>query len=587
MEARDEKAEVMTRSLSLFVVLTFATAAAAQQTPPAGATRPGPKEPARKDTTPGFVIRDQAVIANCGGCHVRDSAGRMERLSYMRKTPEGWESSIRRMVALQDVRLDPTVARAINKYLSNQQGLAPEEARPARFEAERRLIDHRYTADTRTEQTCRACHSLGRVMSQRRTRDEWELLLATHRAYYPLVDFQAFRRGGPPPPDSAGAPHPMDLAVTHLSRVFPLRTPEWAAWSATIRPPNLAGEWVLSGKEPGRGPFSGRLVITKSGSAGDEFTTRATYRYAADGKVVTREGRAVVYTGFQWRGRSSESGAPADSAWREVVFVEPGWQQMSGRWFKGGYDEFGMDVSLSRLGAGPVLAGVYPRALQAGARDQQITVMGANLPRDAQGAAVDFGPGVRVERVVRADGDSLVLRVAVDSATPIGARDLFLAGAALRGAAVVYDKVARIKVTPLAGMARVGGVAFPKQYQQFEALAYHNGPDAKPDTEDDIEIGPVDVAWSLEEYGVTYDDDDLKYVGKIDQRGLFTPNLDGPNPQRSGNRNNIGDVWVVATYQPNGNESGPSARPLKARAHLLVTVPLYLRWEPWKGESDR
>ena len=423
-------------------------------------------------------------------------------------------------------------------------------------------------------------------MSQRRTRDEWELLLATHRAYYPLVDFQAFRRGGPPPPDSAGAPHPMDLAVTHLSRVFPLRTPDWAAWSATMRPPNIAGEWVLSGKDAGRGPFSGRLTITKSASADDEFTTRATYRYAGEPNSVTREGRAIVYTGFQWRGRSSEAGSPADSSWREVMFVEPGWQEISGRWFKGGYDEFGMDISLTRLGAGPVLAGVYPRALRSGVRDQQVTLTGANLPRDLQAGAVDFGPGVRVERVVRSDGDSIVVRVAVDSGAPIGMRDLFLAGAALKSATVVYDKVARIKVTPLAGMARVGGAAYPKQYQQFEAIAYHTGADAKPDTEDDIEIGPVDVAWSLEEYGVTYDDDDIKYVGRIDQRGLFTPNLDGPNPQRSQNRNNIGDVWVVATYQPNG-ENGPNAtaaRPLKARAHLLVTVPLYMRWEPWKAE---
>ena len=582
MEAVDDKAEVMTRLLSLVAGFALATGALAQGTPPATASRPGQRaEPARKDTTPGFVIRDEAVIANCGGCHVRDSAGRMERLSYMRKTPEGWETSIRRMVVLQDVRLDPAVARAINKYFSNTQGLAPGEARPARFEAERRMIDHRYTADTRTEQACRNCHSLGRVMSQRRTRDEWELLMATHRGYYPLADFQGFRRGGPPPPDSAGAPHPMDVAVTHLSRVFPLRTPDWAAWSATMRPPRIEGEWVLAGKEPGRGPFTGRLTIVKSPSADDEFTTRAAYRYATGGKVVTREGRAIVYTGFQWRGRSSERGTPADSAWREVMFVEPGWQEMSGRWFKGGYDEFGMDVSLTRLGAGPVLASVYPRALRAGVRNQQVTVTGANLPRDAQAAVVDFGPGVRVERVERGDADSMVVRVAVDSGAPVGARDLFLAGAALRGAAVVYDRVARIKVTPLAGMARIGGVVFPKQYQQFEAIAYHNGADAKPDTEDDIEIGPVDVTWSLEEYGVTYDDDDVKYVGRIDQRGLFTPNLDGPNPQRSGNRNNIGDVWVVATYQP--DENGNGARPLKARAHLLVTVPLYMRWEPWKG----
>jgi quinohemoprotein amine dehydrogenase len=82
------------------------------------------------------------------------------------------------------------------------------------------------------------------------------------------------------------------------------------------------------------------------------------------------------------------------------------------------------------------------------------------------------------------------------------------------------------------------------------------------------------VTWGLEEYAVTYDDDDLKYVGSVDTKGLFTPGLDGPNPNRSGNRNNVGDVWVVATFTP------PSGSPIRGRAHLLVTVPLYMRWDP-------
>ena len=573
----------MTR-LAGIALVALANGAWAQGNPPSAQKAAAP---ARKDSTSGFAINDQNVIQNCSRCHVRDSSGVMQRLSYMRKTPEGWEISLRRMVALQHVRVDPATARAIIKYLSNAQGLAPAEARPARFESERRAIDYKYAADSRTEQTCHACHSLGRVISQRRTKDEWDLLLATHRAYYPLVDFQAFRRGGPPPPDSAGAPEPMDVAVAHLSKVFPLRTPDWAAWSATMRPARIEGEWVLSGSEPGRGAFSGRLTITKSPNGDDEFTTKATYRYARGGATVTRDGKAMVYTGFQWRGRSSEAGTPADSAWREVMFIEPGWQEISGRWFRGGYDEFGMDVSLSRLGAGAVIAGVYPRALKAGSRDQQVTVVGANLPRDTQAAALDFGPGVHVDNVMRADGDSIVARVAVDAKASVGERDLFIAGASLKSAAVVYDKISRIKVTPAAGMARVGGAVFPKQYQQFEAIAYNNGADGKPDTEDDVEIGPVDVSWSLEEYSVTYDDDDIKYVGRIDQRGLFTPNLDGPNPQRSRNRNNVGDVWVVATYQDseNGQGNGTGTRPLKARALLLVTVPLYLRWEPWKGDQ--
>jgi len=55
---------------------------------------------------------------------------------------------------------------------------------------------------------------------------------------------------------------------------------------------------------------------------------------------------------------------------------------------------------------------------------------------------------------------------------------------------------------------------------------------------------------------------------------LFTPALDGPNPARSGNRDNVGDVWVVATHTP-----GADAAPMRARAHLVVTVPLYMRWD--------
>ncbi|HUF26390.1 MAG TPA: quinohemoprotein amine dehydrogenase subunit alpha [Gemmatimonadaceae bacterium] len=531
----------------------------------------------QRDTTTGFPIRSQAVIANCAGCHVRDSAGMMSRLSWMRKAPEGWEASIRRMVTLHNVQVDPAAAREIVKYLSDQHGLAPEELRPARFEAERRMIDYRYTADARTETACRACHSMGRVLSQRRTREEWELLLATHRALYPLVDFQAFRRGGPPPPDSAPPPHPMDHAVTHLSRTFPLRTPLWTAWAATMRAPRIEGQWLLSGTEPGRGAFHGRVTISRVTGAGDEITTRATYRYVSGGPAVTREGRAIVYTGYQWRGRSSERSGGGDDPWREVLFIEPGWQEISGRWFKGGYDEIGMDVSLRRIGAGIMLAGIAPRALRAGGGTQDVTIFGANLPRSVQPSAIDFGPGVRVERVVRATPDSITVRVRVDSAASIGLRDLYAAGGALRDAAVVYDRVSRIRVTPQAGMARVGGIQFPKQLQQFEAVAVHDGADGRPDTPDDLELGPVPVAWSLEEYGVTYDDDDLKFVGAIDQRGLFTPAVDGPNPQRSGERNNIGDVWVVATHQPAGGGS-----PLKARAHLVVTVPLYMRWEPWR-----
>ena len=524
------------------------------------------------DTTRGFAVNDAKTIQHCARCHRRDSTGMMQRVSFERKTPEGWEMSVRRMAQLNKVEMPAADARAIVRYLSNTHGLAPAEVKPGRFEAERRVVEHRYTADRVTETACRACHSMGRVITQRRTREEWGLLVATHRGLYPNSDFQAFRRGGPTPTDSTPQPHPMDAAITHLARAFPLRTPEWTAWSASMRAAPVDGAWLLSGNEAGKGPFFGRVTITKSPTASDEFTTKATYRYARDGRMVTRTGKSIVYTGFQWRGRSMESAA--DSGLREVMFVEPGWQEMSGRWFKGAYDEFGVDVTLTRMSVAPAIAGVSRRAVKSNTRGQDLTLFGANFPRTVTADQVDFGPGIKVTRVVRATADSISLTIDTDSAATTGTRDLFVAGAALRDGILVYDKISRVRVTPGAGMARVGGAAVPKQFQQFEASAWSNGADGKPDTADDFEIGPVPVTWSVEEYGVTYRDDDVKFVGAIDRNGLFTPALDGPNPARSAERNNIGDVWIVATWQP--SEAG--ARPVKARAHLVVTVPLYSFW---------
>jgi quinohemoprotein amine dehydrogenase len=115
---------------------------------------------------------------------------------------------------------------------------------------------------------------------------------------------------------------------------------------------------------------------------------------------------------------------------------------------------------------------------------------------------------------------------------------------------------------------------FPKQFQQFEAIGINNGPDRKPGTADDFTLGPVDVTWKIEEYAATFNDDDVPFVGTIDANGLFTPNVDGPNPKRSGNRNNIGDVWVVAELAA----QDVKAQPIRGRAHLLVTVPLYMNW---------
>jgi quinohemoprotein amine dehydrogenase len=444
---------------------------------------------------------------------------------------------------------------------------------------EKRLDDFKYAADKDTETICSKCHSMGRVILQRRTKTDWEYLIAMHRGYYPISDFQAFRRLGPlqtlPGPD--GRPpdnrQPMEKAIAHLSTAFPLATPEWSAWSANMRAPKLAGRWAFAGYQPGKGPVYGVVTISP-GAAEDEFITACDAVYARNGQALQRTGKAIVYTGYQWRGRSL-AGDQDKEGMREVMFVDRDMHQMTGRWFTGAYEEIGMDVRLDRIGNDPVVLGLDRMAIKKGATGT-IAIHGINLPANVMADGIDLGRGVKVTRVVSSTPTMVKAEVEVSSDAPIGKRDVFVAGASLPAGAVVYDKVDAIKVRPQAGMARLGGINFPKGFAQFEAIAYSNGADGKPGTKDDIEIGPVEAAWRMDEYASTYGDDDIQFVGKLDNNGFFTPNVDGPNPARHNHTNNYGDVWVVATYHP---PDGKDAAPVRGRAHLLVTVPLYIRFD--------
>jgi len=449
------------------------------------------------------------------------------------------------------------------------------------------MIDVSYDADKETATVCSSCHSIGRWQSERRTNEEWSLLLAMHRGYYPLVDNQpmnggqGFRRTRPlqTEPGEDGRPpdnrHPMERALEHLTKTYPLNTPSWASWSASMQPAKLAGRWAVSGYQAGKGPIVGQVVISADPNAPDSFNVDTHYTIARTGEAITRAGKAVVYTGFQWRGRGGLPGS--DNVWREAMMVERDWREMSGRWFTGAYEETGIDVKPVRLGAEPVVFGSDLAAIKTSSTARAVKIYGANLPATIKAEDIGFGQGVKVTRVVSARPDEVQVEVDVAANAPIGPRDLSVAGNIKPAALVVYDRIDGIKVLPQAGMARVGGVVFPKQLQQFEAVGTHNGPDGKPGTDDDLNLGMVDVKWSVEEYTATFGDDDAQFVGALDDKGLFTPNVDGPNSKRSGNRNNVGDVWIVAEYIPPPGTPAPP-KPIRARAHLLVTVPLYMSW---------
>jgi quinohemoprotein amine dehydrogenase len=551
-----------------------------QAAPSAETAKPAPEE--------GIPVTNPLVISKCGGCHTRDAKGNILRLSWERATPEGWEQAIKRMMRLRGVTLTPEEARTILKYLSTYHGLAPEEAKPLMYYAEHRVQDETNIPNDTVRGACANCHALARGLSWRRSAEDWRDLANLHVALYPQAD-EAFRWG-----IYAGgfddehhhfdpdAKPPVEEALEFLSKTASLHTPEWAAWQARMRAPKLAGRWLVSAYIRGHGLFVGDMEMDPISGTEDEFTTRVKLTSVKDGTTLTRTGRGLVYAGYAWRGRSKGTPPPnagpddLSSELREVLWISPDQNTAEGRWFWGQYQEFGFDVKLRRPSADPTLISADRWSLKTGSQGTRVRLVAENVPAQLAPSDLDFGSGVTVRRVVSHTATEIVAEVDVAANAVPGKRDIAFRRSVLPDAIAVYDRIDYIKVVPDAVLARLGSERHPKGYQQYEAIAYQRGVDGKLHTADDVELGPIDVTWSVEEFYSMYGDDDKEFVGSLSATGLFTPSSDGPNPQRKFSRNNYGDVWIVGTAK---NEKDKDGRPLVGKAYLVVTVPLYMQWD--------
>ncbi|WP_167402132.1 quinohemoprotein amine dehydrogenase subunit alpha [Komagataeibacter swingsii] len=544
------------------------------------------------ETETGIPVTDLLTTQKCGACHTPDGKGNLSRISWTRTTPEGWSQTIKRMVKLNGLSITPDDARAIVKYLSTYHGLAPEEAKPVMYFAEHRAVDETIIPNNTMRQTCASCHAFAQPMSSRRSHREWALVENLHKAMYstaqriyetPIKDHA--NEEGEAEPDNV--PKPVlqgQAALDWLSKNAPVNTAEWAAWRPRIRPPDLGGKWLVAGSMSGHGRFVGEMTITPKAPGSDEFMTTTTLRALDDNHTYTRTGVALVYAGYSWRGTSQGQGAtqpghPDDPTgmMREAMWFAPDQTAGQGRWYWGDYHEFGLDVTLARETKAPVLVMASPDALRTGTQEKELHLYGADLPTDLQPRDIDFGGGVSVRRIVSASPTEVVAVVDVARDAVAGMRDVSVRGAVLQKAVPVYSGIDYIKVSPETGLARLGGIKYGKGYQQFSAIGWSNGPDGKPDTSDDFPVHVVDADWSLAEMPTVTYDDDIRFVGKLDPAtGFFTPNVEGPDPQRRFMRNNYGEVWVVANSK---TEKDAQGKPLTARAYLVTTVPTYKRWD--------
>jgi quinohemoprotein amine dehydrogenase len=524
------------RVVSSLVALMFLIAAAQAQKP----GEPSPEE--------GIPVTDPLVIAKCGTCHARDGRGNMERLSWERTTPEGWQEALKKMILEGRATLTGSEARSIVSYLSASHGLAPEEAKPVMYYPERRIQEETGTAYGPLADKCTKCHAAARPLSWRRSAQDWKQLAQTHAAQYKVAASEA--------------------AVAFLERTASLRTPEWTAWSKRPATSNLAGRWLVTAHIPGRGQYVGEMEIS-AGSAPDEFNTRVTLRSIRDGSILARNGQCIVYGGYAWRGRSRGSNAPSSdpadlsSEAREALWIAPDETKAEGRWFWGQYQEFGFDVRLERATSATALLALDHASLRAGSQGNRVRLFGANFPARVTTADLTLGPDVAVRSVVSQSRSEVVVDIDVAAGAKLGRRDVTLGACVLRDAVAIYDRIDYVKVVPESSLAAFGSQKYPRGFQQFEAIGYQRGPDGKSHTGDDLDLGPVDAAWSMEVfYAVDASHNDA--VGKVSPAGLFTPAAGSPGVNY--------DIWVIATA---ANDKSPTGEPLVGKGYVVVTIPEY------------
>jgi len=203
----------------------------------------------------------------CSGCHREAKPGQFERISAIRKTPEGWVMTLFRMRQVHHLMLPDEVHDAIVRHLAGAQGLAPSEAAPARFALERRPNVQDLDLGPELGVMCGRCHSLARVALQRRDTDEWLKHMHFHVGQFPTLEYQASGRDRPW----------WQIASTQLppelGKRFPYASSAWSDWQKHPKR-DLAGRWIVVGHVPGGRDFYGTADITRE-AGGDYRAPRA------------------------------------------------------------------------------------------------------------------------------------------------------------------------------------------------------------------------------------------------------------------------------------------------------------------------
>ena len=538
-------------------LLTLAALGVAVTVPLAGAR----SAPAAPPGVGGVVAGPKVFRTTCIACHSQLKDGSVPRLEGIRTTPDEWDHILARM-GRRGYTLSDAERHALVKEISRYQSLSPAENAAVGYMhvSPAANLQEKVPSQDNFQRACTSCHAFGKIASYRRTEMDWKELKNFHMGMFPAALTQSYR--DMVWWDSA------DSAVKYLAKRFPYAKKPWG-------PVTIKGTWVVAGHAPGLGDYDATMTFTPKGD--DEYTFTRAWRLGT-GHTRSVSGTATLYGGGALRCKWTEGKAALTAAYTVAPAGETigkDGYQLEGSWIEPkAIHHYGTERGLRSQGAGNALhvLRLAPAYVTWG-QGRTTVVATTDAPAPAGWRPYPADKGIKVLGTRRIDDHHTAFTLQIG--TPKRGRpSLGLVPLARRtGPWIASDDrltVARgvdyIKITPGKALARLGGLSAPPDGVNFEAIAMSSGPDGKRHTGDDIALGPVDARWELQEFFFDTFDDDVPYVGKIDQHGLFMPGNEAPVAGApNGGRN--GNVWVVATY------ARPGKAPLTARAYLDVAFP--------------
>lgn len=489
---------------------------------------------------------DGAEIVNstCTACHAQADDGHIDRIDDGRRTPEGWDMTVVRMMRNHGVELSDEERIAVVRHLSDTRGLSIAETEAYRYILEKEPLSFDAGPSEMMTQMCGRCHSYARVALQYRTREDWEKMIHFHLGQYPSLEYQALAR------DRDWWGIAQTEVLDYLAENYPLGE------MVPATDVDASGEWAVAGHMHGHGDYSGSMTIAKGGA---EYTVAMDLTFA-DGSNQKLTGQAVLIGAGEWRASLSNG----TDSYRQVMALNAD-GGMTGRWFLTESDVIGARINAARTDAAPVLLGVAGDHIRAG-ESATVTLTGTGLE-----GTPGLSDGLSAE-IVSATPNRMELKVTAAADAAPGKASITVGD--LSADIVVYNALDRVSILPEQTFSRMGGAGglVAKVPAQFEAIGWLNGPDGEPGTEDDIRVGVFDAKWSFGNFDELAElKEDAKFAGSIDDNGLFTPADAGPNPDRQMNGSNAGNLSVTAVVEDGGQT-------LEGKAQLYATVQRFIDW---------